>query len=224
MRRSWPFLLFIGVTIIHLVMIATGGPSEFTKALLMPVLLVAVLLTVFGTDRTDRWPRYRIAALVLLSIGIIASWAGDVLLGPNFLAGMGCFALAHIAYIVLFLVPASRRRIPWWALIYLVWYAILVPVLLPHLGELAIPVIIYGLVLAGTAATAMGVSRIVAWGGAAFLASDTILAFRIFGPSMDGIIPGMWQSIAIMTLYCLGQGLIAYGIVKATRRYRPRSA
>lgn len=224
MRRSWPFLLYIAVSVLHLAMIAIGADSDITKALLMPVLLVAVAMTVLWTDRIQRWTKRRVLAIAFLSVGIIASWAGDVLLGPTFLLGMGCFALAHVAYILLFLGPAQRHRLPWWALVYALWYFVLVPVLIPYLGELILPIVIYGIVLAGTAATAMGVNHIVAWGGAAFLASDTILAFRLFTPLMEGVVPGSVQSIAIMALYTLGQGLIAYGIVRPLRGYTRRSA
>ena len=54
---------------------------------------------------------------------------------------------------------------------------------------------------------------LVAAGGAFFFASDAILAFRLFRPdSMPD-----WTSPLVMLLYCLGQGLLAAGVIIADR-------
>ena len=53
----------------------------------------------------------------------------------------------------------------------------------------------------------------IAWGGVFFLASDTILAFRLFMPDA---MPA-WTSPLVMITYCLGQGLIAAGVVVSAR-------
>ena len=54
---------------------------------------------------------------------------------------------------------------------------------------------------------------LVAAGGALFLASDTVLAFRLFTPDA---MPG-WTSPLVMLTYCLGQGMIAAGVLAADR-------
>ena len=56
-------------------------------------------------------------------------------------------------------------------------------VLWPHLGGLTVAVALYGLVLGGTAARATRCDPLIACGGAFFLTSDTILAFRLFCPT-----------------------------------------
>ena len=64
--------------------------------------------------------------------------------------------------------------------------------------------------------TAAGAARchpVIAWGGVFFLASDTILAFRLFVPDA---MPD-WTSPLVMLTYCLGQGLIAAGVLLAAR-------
>ena len=71
----------------------------------------------------------------------------------------------------------------------------------------------YGLVLGGTAVAASRCHPLVAAGGAFFLASDTILAFRLFMPDA---MPD-WTSPLVMLTYCLGQGLIAAGVIVADR-------
>jgi len=220
MRWGWPFLLYVGVAIVHLVQLGTGLPGkDVTKPLLMAALLIAVLLVALVTARGIVATRRGVLALVLLCAGIAFSLAGDVLLGSSFLAGLGSFAAAHLAYIALTIGPARTRRLPWWTLAYAVWVGLLCIVLWPHLGDLAIPVVVYGVVLAGTAATAAGVNAITAVGGLLFLASDSLLAFRLFWPDFGAVFPDPWQDLAIMTLYCLGEGLIAFGVM---RSFNPR--
>lgn len=214
-RRSLlSFAAYCLVAAIHLVIIGFDLPGQdLTKWLLMPTLLVVVL--VVGL----RGPAVRPAALALLCGGIAASWAGDVLLGTaGFIPGLGAFALAHILYVVLFVGPARARRIPWPALLYVVWLAVLVPMLWPHLGSQAPAVVVYGALLAATAATAWGVSSITGWGALAFLASDSLLAFRLFWPDVKTTFPDPWQDMTIMALYCVGQGVIAFGVLRRLQR------
>ena len=68
-------------------------------------------------------------------------------------------------------------------------------------------------VLGGTAVAASRCHPLVSWGGAFFLTSDTILAFELFMPDATPT----WASPVIMFTYCLGQGLIAAGVVVADR-------
>ena len=109
-----------------------------------------------------------------------------------------------------FLRHARIRRLPWWTLVYAAWWVGMLAFLGPHTGALFPAVAAYGLVLAGTAATSARCHPIVATGGAFFLASDTILAFRLFLPDA---MPD-WTSPAVMLTYTLGQGLIVFGILR----------
>lgn len=187
-----------------------------TKLLLMPALAVGVVWASAGIR-----PR-RLGAMALLLAAILFSWLGDgaATFFPMFEDELPmmllCFGLAHVGYVLLMWrgrgIP--RRKFPVWALIYAVAYAGLMVVLIPRAGGLAVPVAIYGLLLAGTAAMASRCGPVIAWGGFWFLVSDAILAFRIFVPEA---MPA-WTSGAVMLTYTLGQGLIAFGIVAATRR------
>ena len=71
----------------------------------------------------------------------------------------------------------------------------------------------YGLVLGGTAVAASRCHPLVVWGSVFFLASDSVLAFRLFLPEA---MPG-WTSPLVMLTYCLGQGLIAAGVLVSVR-------
>lgn len=214
MRRNWPYLLFAGVSIVHLVLLGFASPgAAVTKWLLMPALLVAVLVSALGVGGARKGWRSG-WGIALLGLGIVCSWAGDILLAVDTLLGIAAFAVAHLAYIALFLWPARRGWPSWWAGLYLLPYIALVVVLWGGLGDLRWAVLGYGLVLAGTAATATAVNRTTGVGGMMFFASDAVLALTMFGgvpltPALD---------VAIMALYCLGQGLIAFGVV--TRLHR----
>ena len=222
MRWSWPFLIYAGVAVVHLVALGIGASwNSTTKALLMPALLVAVLLVAFWTRRgriagTRAW-----WGVGLLAAGIVASFLGDLLLGASFIAGLASFAAAHLLYIAVFNGPARARLIRWWSLGYIAVAIAVLVVLWPDLGDLRPVVVIYGAVLALTAMTATRVNVTTAVGGGLFLASDALLAFRLFSPGFETVFPDPWQDVTIMVLYCAGEGLIALGVL---RRLAARSA
>lgn len=216
MRWAWPFWIYAGVSLIHLVSIAVpAAGDELTKALLMPVLLVSVLVVAFRKERMRGARAWW--GVGLLGLGIVASFFGDILLGPSFIVGLACFAAAHLVYIALFNGPARARPIAWLSLGYVVVLVVLVIVLWPHLGDLRPVLIGYGVVLALTAMTSTRVGAIAAWGGGLFLASDALLAFRLFYPDFRTAFPDPWQDLAIMALYCAGEGLIALGVIRRLR-------
>lgn len=220
-----------------------------TKLAIMPALALAVVIAVVPalaptsdarTAPTIRRAR-RAAALLLLALAF--SWLGDGagLFFPFFGAELPpmliCFGFAHLLYIALFTrglrdtrprragdtgagdAAPARRRLPRWTLVYAVWWIVMIVLLWPHLGALAVGVAVYGLVLAGTAAAAALGSRATALGGLLFLASDTLLALRLFLPGADAVI----GDVAVMSTYGLGQGLLAAGTVALLRARRPHA-
>jgi len=208
----WAFVPYAVLSALHVVLLALGhdlaGP---TKLLLMPLLAVPVLVAA----RRIHPP---VTAAFLL-VALLFSWLGDGAgalfpAAPELPLMLGFFGLAHIAYIVLFARHLARRRLPLWTAIYAVWWLAMILVLGPHTGPLLIGVALYGLLLAGTAAFAARCHPLVATGGAFFLASDTILAFRLFLPDA---LPA-WSSPAVMLTYTLGQGLIVAGALVSLQR------
>ena len=125
---------------------------------------------------------------------------------------LACFGLAHICYIWLFWRHLAVRPLPRWTLVYALWWVVMLAVLWPLLGSLTIAVAAYGLVLGGTAVAASRCHPLVVWGGAFFLASDTLLSIELFVPGAPG-----WLSPLIMLMYTLGQGLIAAGVIVGAR-------
>lgn len=210
MQRWWAFLPYGVVGVVHLAALATAteAVAQPSKSLLMPALLFALLIAI---------PARKGSIALLAGAGVLLSWGGDVLLSlpgdVGFVAGLGCFLLAHIAYLVLFLRPLRRRRMPWLALLVIPWWAGLIVFLTPHLGVLLVPVVLYGLVLGASTAASLGTNVVTAAGGILFLVSDTVLAFKLFWPDFS-----LWQAdVLVMLPYILGQGLIALGAILAAR-------
>lgn len=203
---------YMVLSVVHVSAIALDSPlAPPTKLWLMPLLALPVAAAA---------PRLRPRAVVaLLLAALLFSWLGDSAGAffptlPELPLMLGFFGIAHIGYIVLFLRFAHIRRLPWWTLIYVAWWVGMLSILGPHTGGLFPAVAAYGLVLAGTAATAARCHPIVTIGGAFFLASDSILAFRLFLPEA---LPG-WMSPAVMITYTIGQGLIVWGVLHTLAR------
>lgn len=210
---AWAFVPYVVMSIVHVVALALQSDiASPTKLWLMPLLAVPVLFSIRLLSAT---------ASALLLAAIALSWLGDsagaLFPGTQELPLMLMFfGLAHIAYIVLFTRVLAVRRMPWWALVYAVWWILMLIVLGPHTGALFFAVAAYGLVLGGTAAFSTRCHPLVVWGGIFFLISDTVLAFRLFTPDA---MPH-WTSPLVMLTYTLGQGLIVAGALTSLRARR----
>lgn len=211
-----PFLPYIAISAVHCVLIIFQLPGRGfeTKQLLMPALALAA---VWAMWRVHPWPR-RSMAMVLLAL--TASWIGDgagLIFStlPTLPMMILFFAVAHLAYIVLFWrAPGIDvvRRVPRWALIYAGWWVATLALVGPHAGDLFVPLAIYGIVLGLTAALSPRLGRTVAWGGAFFLVSDTFIALKEFMG-----LPQWVSDLVIMPTYTLGQGLIVFGVIVLLR-------
>lgn len=209
----WSFIPYIAMSLVHVTALALQSDiAAPTKLWLMPLLAVPVLMSAHLRPATT-------IALILSAIAF--SWLGDGASsffpgGPELPLMLLFFGLAHIAYIVLFARVLAVRRMPWWALVYAVWWILMLIVLGPSTGALIFAVAAYGLVLGGTAAFSTRCHPLVVSGGVFFLISDTILAFRLFVP--DAMPP--WTSPLVMLTYTLGQGLIVAGALTSLRARR----
>lgn len=220
--RWWGFWVYAAVALLHVgAIVFAAEPIVYpTKLLLMPALAVAAAVALRSRPR-PRATRPRIA-VVLLFFAILFSWLGDgasfffPMLDDELPAMLLCFGVAHLVYIWLFTRHLPINRVPVWTLVYGVWWGVMIAVLWPHLGVLLVPVMIYGIVLGGTALASTRGGFLTAIGGAFFLASDTILALRLFLPDVSAELTGPW----IMLTYTLGQGLLVYGIARLVRERR----
>lgn len=202
-----PWLVAFGVVaVVHLVLngLDTAPYDSISKCLLAPLLA--------GWVATSGGPRLLVVALVLC-------FAGDLFLEVDdlFVVGMAAFAVAHMAFITLFVrrgAVAEVRTRPALAVAYVVvavgmvaWcWGGLEPALKP-----AIPV--YAALLVGTAVTSAAVDVRTGAGGALFLVSDGIIALSEAGRiDPDATATGL----AIMALYLAAIWLLATGVVRST--------
>ncbi|MEU8761632.1 lysoplasmalogenase [Streptomyces sp. NPDC048659] len=167
-----------------------------------PVLMVVLA----GYVVSRRGPGVLVAALLF-------GWGGDVFLlsGADwaFLVGMGCFAVGHVCYLVLF---GRRRTSGVRAAVYGVVLLGAVLALWPGLpAELRVPVAGYSLLLTAMAYRAGSLGPPAAAGGALFLLSDLLIATGVAGwPQLPA--PGFW----VMATYIAAQCLLTEGALRAT--------
>src|SRR6476620_3658372 len=218
MKKTIWIILFALVLLIDLVAVYLNNESlQFiSKHLLMPLLAIYLLLqTSSATSGLKAW----------IFLALFFSWVGDILLlfderGPNFfLFGLSAFLVAQVFYIVFFHNIRMREYIRGNALLLLlviVYYSILVSVLSPYLGNMRLPVRIYGVVLSFMVMLAMHTmlgknKKAALWmmmGAILFVTSDSLLASNKFFSSFN------YAGLIIMLTYGLAQLFITEGAVK----------
>ncbi|WP_424186911.1 lysoplasmalogenase [Actinokineospora sp. G85] len=200
--------LFAAAVVVHLVaqLAGAGTVAAVSQWSLMP-LLAAAFVAAVGVDR-----------LVLLALGF--SWLGDTVPAlfaddTRFLAMVGLFLCAQVAYIAAFLPSWRRSALRRPALLaYLAAFGVLLAACAPGAGGLLVPVVVYGVCLALMAVLATGVHPLTGIGGALFFVSDGLIALDAFASWYAPPAPGFW----VMLTYTAGQALIVAGVVRARRR------
>ncbi|MBO9660280.1 MAG: lysoplasmalogenase [Chitinophagaceae bacterium] len=218
-KQFWDFIFFVVLAahLFALLMQIMHWPmwkeiEMITKSLLMPVLAIGFVTRAGGVSRQG--------APILLAL--LFSWGGDVLLmfqGQNsifFLLGLSSFLIAHIFYIVFFHQIKNREKIRsrfWTVLVVAVYYSVLIAVLNPWLGEMRLPVRVYGLVISFMFLLALhmiylkhkSAGRLMVIGALLFVVSDSILAVNKF------YFPVHFAGVYIMLTYGLAQYLLVRG-------------
>lgn len=219
-RPLWlVFVPYMAVAIVHVGTLTCDavGLAEMSKLVLMPTLALALL---WGRS-VSGLGMHNVVGLLLAALCF--SWLGDSAgmffpFAPTLPLMLGFFGLAHLLYMWTFWRHLSSRKAPRWAWLFALWWLVLVIALWTPAGSMAPAVAVYGVVLGGTAALATRCNRTLIWGGMFFLASDTVLAFRIF--TLD-LMPA-WTSPLVMLTYTVGQGLIVAGALMTLRRHHTR--
>lgn len=148
----------------------------------------------------------------LFIVGLLFSMLGDFILDLQgqgwFLYGLGAFFIAHVFYILCLSKWQFDRKAVFVVLILSVYAASMLYLLLPHLGELKIPVIAYLLILFVMCLCSIFSIRSNVWmkvGGISFLVSDSILGLNMF------YAPIPLSPILIMSTYYLAQYSLVRG-------------
>jgi uncharacterized membrane protein YhhN len=144
-----------------------------------------------------------------LLAGLALSVVGDALLlsgrRPAFLAGLGVFLAAHVAYALTFAGPAQPGAPA--ALVLALACAVVLRWLWPHLSGMRAPVVAYCLVISTMLWLALGVPRPeVALGAALFYLSDLAVARDRF------VAPGLRNRLVGLPLYYAAQVLLASAV------------
>jgi uncharacterized membrane protein YhhN len=218
MKKTIWIILFALVLLTDLVAVYLNNESLrlITKPLLVPLLAIYLLLQTNPAKSSLK---------VWVFLALFFSWVGDLMLlfedrGPNFfLLGLSAFLIARVFYIVFFHNIRMREYIRGNALLLLlviVYYSVLISVLSPYLGNMKLPVRIYGVVLSFMLMLAMHTmlgknKKAALWmtmGAVLFVASDSLLAFNKFFASFDN------AGLIIMLTYGLAQLFITEGAVR----------
>jgi uncharacterized membrane protein YhhN len=189
-----------------------GWVHFICKPLLMPMLIFHLFRSAPGTDR-----KYIIGGLTL-------SWLGDIFLlfessqSIFFIVGLCSFLLAHVAYILYFrntqsAAPSLLAQYPLIILLVAAYSLGLFFFLLPNLGDLQIPVLVYAMVIGCMLLGSIHIfwkvknpaNGYFLGGAGLFVLSDSILALNKFYTPLP--LAGVW----IMLTYCAAQFFIVKG-------------
>lgn len=218
------FLLYAAATASDLLAIIQqmDDVRVISKSILMPILIVYAF--------------YRFAdkkgVFKLVLVALLFSWAGDILLlfdtrdQSLFVFGLGSFLIAHVFYIMtnakarkpntsVGLIPTQQMR---YLFILIMAGLAIIYIILPHLGDLTIPVIIYAAVLTIMTITALyrygrtetSSFSMVFMGACFFMLSDAMLAINTF--VNDFVYAGFW----VMLTYTSAQWMLVEGFAKHT--------
>lgn len=210
------FFLFALVSLAEIGLIATNNQNLrlISKPLIIPLLTACYL--------SLQIPRKPIMKDYLLH-GLFFSWIGDVLLQSEklFIPGLLAFLTAHIFYIIFFAKTRSNQHSffklrPIMLMAVLAYLVEFMYILWPYLGDMKIPVLIYGITISTMLSAAMWqyqklenkTALFFIIGATLFVASDSLLAFNRFRESFN------LAGVSIMTTYILAQLFIVTGAIR----------
>ena len=182
---------------------ALGPLGPFVK--MTPVMVLAAFVL-----RASRTPARRLAGL-----GLVVGAVADAAIEFSFIAGLATFLVAHLLYIAAFVRVDARLRILRLLPVAL-WAGAALPVLVTHAGSLALPVLVYGIVIftmiwraaAALEGPGWNAGTIGLLGAMLFGLSDTLLGYARF------VAPVPASNFLIMGTYWGGQALIAASFLK----------
>jgi len=217
-KKYWITLFFVALAVnITGIVLKNETLQYFSKPLLIVLLFIYFFLQTKGLVTNQK---------IWIGFALFFSWAGDILLifqenkSLFFLLGLSAFLLAHIFYIIFFHSVRMIENIKsnmWLLVLVVVYYAVLISILSPHLGEMKLPVRIYGIVISFMFMLAMHMLFIknkiagilMVLGALLFVISDSALAINKFYLPFEG------AGIIIMLTY----GLAQYFIIEGASRY-----
>jgi uncharacterized membrane protein YhhN len=181
----------------------------FFKPLILPSLL---LLYTLASSQKNKW---YIGALIFSFLGdTFLLFAGQL----YFMLGLGAFLLAHLCFIKVVIKKMGKTTTNNVLLSFIIFFAFLFGllfVLKGHLGNMQIPVIVYGLVITSFGALSFAnyqqhkskAALILLMGALVFISSDAMLALNKFYISNE------YLNLMVMLSYIVAQYLIFRAMV-----------
>lgn len=218
MKKQHWLILFFAILIADLVAVQLHYKiAEYIFKPLIVIWLLAYFILQLRVIRSNL-KKWIMAALLF-------SWLGDVLLMSQddnplfFLLGLSAFLLAHIFYIFFFHFIRKEENIKsrWWlALIVAVYYALMISLLSPYLGDMKLPVRVYAVVISFMFMLAMHMlfiknKKAGLWmmaGALLFVVSDSALAINKFYQSFET------AGLVVMITYGLAQLFLTEGAIR----------
>ena len=205
-----PTAAAVGLVAIALFCFGVLVDSYALRVAVKPFPVLAMIAIALGLRRTTY--------AKTIAVGLGCCVLGDVFLEVGdafFLYGMIAFLLGHVSYIVAFVGRTKKLGLAA-ALPFAIWIVWALVFLMPHLGEMQIPVSIYTIVIFAMMwrATSLVVSEespsVFDWlamlGAFSFGVSDTLIALDKFHAPIEGV------RIPIILLYWGGQALITSSV------------
>lgn len=227
MKKNLWAIIFFAALFIHLLALAMdlSQVATVTKPMLMPA-VAGFFITSVSTNSPLK--------LFVLS-ALFFSWAGDVLLmfqqqnSIFFLLGLSSFLIAHLFYIFFFHRIRKEQNIKsqlWTLLVVAAYYSVLIALLSPWLGEMRLPVRVYGLVISFMLLLALHMfyisnktaGRYMVAGAILFVISDSVLAINKFWKPVPA------GDVVIMLTYGLAQFYIVYGAADFLHGYTDKKS
>jgi uncharacterized membrane protein YhhN len=208
----WHFMAALALPLAGLLVAELRGTRSWVVVLKPLASLVFVVCGALLLPLPDR-------SSVLLLVGLVLSFVGDVLLIPKgkkttFLLGLGAFLCAHVAYAIAFVVHGVQTRGTLVGALALILAGVpLARWLFTHVhGAMRPPVAGYvvaitAMVALAIGATAEGARMTLAIGAALFYASDLCVARERF------VTRSMWNGIVGLPLYYVAQVLLVDGLL-----------
>jgi uncharacterized membrane protein YhhN len=207
--------LFLVAAIVHLYAFASMmyQAEMITKYLMMPMLILHVIVN----------SRKKLSDVFLLLIALLFCWFGDIILmytadnDNYFLFGLAAFLIAHLFYIFTFrkfrYADQKTNFKIGYAIPVLIYSGGLMAYLIPHLGDMLIPVIAYAIVISIMVVVALMRMvkttsysfSFVLYGAILFVISDSIIAVNKFTSPITN------AGLFIMVTYIMAQYLIVNG-------------
>lgn len=218
MSKRYRIIIFFVILVADLV--AVRGQYKMAEYFFKPLIIIwlmawFVLQLRYIRNRLKKW----------IIFALFFSWLGDVLLMFHddhalfFLLGLSSFLIAHIFYIIFFHFVRIKEMIKsrWYLLLIVaLYYAIIIAILSPYLGDMKLPVRIYAMVISFMYLLAMHMlfikNKATGWwmmaGSLLFVVSDSLLAFNKFYQPFE------MAGLFVMSTYGLAQLFLTEGAIR----------